>query len=419
MKPLAFVGITLVGVSTAAFLAGCSGRASDAEDGAHPAKRAVLYYRDPMHPAYTSPAPGKAPDCGMDLEPVYAETSGPEAPAAPAGTVPVNAGQQRMIGLTLGRVLRQPTSGTLRTLGRVTIDENRIFPVRTGCEGSVTRVFPGASTGKSVRRGDPLALVYGRDFTTAQRSFLYALRASENPPPPVPGEDAGQPILTLQEARLVLRNLGMGEAQIDELSRTRQVMLEIQLVAPADGVIVARSVAPQQRFDKDVELFRIADLSRVWIVADVLGDDQASVHAGDTARVSLPGGTGASLTARVSGALPRFDGGSRALKVRLDAENRELALRPDMVVDLEIAVTLPETTTVPADAVVASGSRAIVYVATGEETFAPRVVETGWRFAGRVQVLSGLTAGESIVVSGTALLDSESRMRRGDESVHD
>jgi Cu(I)/Ag(I) efflux system membrane fusion protein len=355
----------------------------------------------------------------MDLVPVYADASQAATQPLPSGTVPVDAGQQRMIGLTLSRVERRATSGTLRTLGRVTIDENRIFPVRTGCEGSVTRVFPGAATGKRVRRGEPLATVYGRDFTTAQRSFLYALRASENPPPALPGEDPGQPILSLQEARLVLRNLGMGDAQIDELARTRQVMLEIQLVAPASGVILDRSVAREQRFDKDVELFRIADLSRVWIVADVLGDDQGSVRAGDTARVSLPGGVAAALTAKVSGALPRFDGASRALKVRLDAENPNLVLRPDMFVDLEFAVTLPETTTVPAEAVVESGTGAIVYVAAGAGTYAPRSVQTGWRFAGRIQILRGLNEGESIVVSGNTLLDSESRMRRGDAGVHD
>lgn len=418
MKRLALVGFTLVGVSSTVFSAACSGRGPGADD-AGPAGRAVLYYRDPMHPSYTSPVPGKAPDCGMDLEPVYADASAPAAPAASSGTVPVNAGQQRMIGLTLGRAERLRTSGTLRTLGRVTIDENRLFPVRTGCEGSVTRILPAATTGKSVRRGDPLATVYGRDFTTAQRSFLYALRASENPPPTLPGEDAGQPILSLQEARLSLRNLGMGDAQIDELARTRQVMLEIQIVAPASGVIMDRSVAPQQRFDKDVELFRIADLSRVWIVADLLGDDQASVRAGDTAQVTLPGGVEAALTARVSGALARFDGGSRALKVRLDAENPNRVLRPDMVVDLEFAVSLPEATTVPAEAVVESGAGAVVYVASGDGTFAPRSVRTGWRFAGRIQILEGLNAGESIVVSGNTLLDSESRMRRGDAGVHD
>ena len=180
-----------------------------------------------------------------------------------------------------------------------------------------------------------------------------------------------------------------------------------------------RSVASEQRFDKDVELFRIADLSRVWIVAELLGDDQSSVRAGDTARVTLPGGVEAALTAKVSGALPRFDGGSRALKVRLDAENPKRVLRPDMFVDLEFAVSLPETTTVPAEAVVESGTGATVYVASGDGTFAPRSVRTGWRFAGRIQILAGLNEGESIVVSGNALLDSESRMRRRDAGVHD
>jgi RND family efflux transporter MFP subunit len=261
--------------------------------------------------------------------------------------------------------------------------------------------------------------VYGRDFSNAQRSFLYALRASENPPPSFPGDPSSQPALTLQEARLQLQNLGIGEVQIGQLAQTRQVMLDIQLVAPAGGVIVARNVALQQRFEKDVELFRIADLTHVWIVADLLGDDQTAIRAGDTASVSLPGAAGRVLHARVSDTLPRFDGASRALKVRLDADNPQRVLRPDMIVDLEFAISLPEATIVPAEAIVESGDASIVYVASGEGAFEPRTVETGWRFEGSVQIVGGLTVGESIVVSGNVLLDAESRMRRGDAGRHD
>ena len=409
MKALAFVGFILVGVSTVSFHA-CSNQAGDAGGATAGAARKILYYRDPMHPSYTSPVPGKAPDCGMDLEPVY---------TADAGTITVGAGQQGLIGIRLGRVTAGRTTGTFQTLGRVAYDENRVFPVRTGCDGMVTRVFPGAATGDSVRKGQPLASVYGRDFTTAQRSFLYALYASENPPPVRPGEDASQPVLTLQEARLLLANVGIGDAQIRSLTETRRVMLDIQVEAPADGVVVTRNVSPQQRFEKDVELFRIADLRHVWIIADLLGDDQALVLPGDTARVSVPGGSGPALTAKVSAALPRFDGGSRALKVRLEADNPHRTLSPDMFVDLAFPVALPEATTVPAESVVGSGPDAAVYVAGEGGAFTRRAVTTGWRFNGRVQILSGVSAGESIVVSGNALLEAESRMRRGDVGRHD
>ena len=423
MKKLALVGLLVVGVSSAYWFFAHKGHERDIGGTAGVSARTVLYYRDPMHPSYTSDRPGKAPDCGMDLEPVYAE-GGDAIPTAgrtngPPGAVLVSAERQRMLGVRLGRVEASRTSGTLRSLGRVALDENRVFPVRTGCDGWVSRIYPGATTGNAVRKGQALASVYGRDYTTAQRSFLYALRASENPPPVLPGDDANQPTLTLQEARLFLQNIGIAEAQIDELAKTRQVILDVRLTSPADGVIVARNAFPKQRFDRDVELFRIADLTHVWIIAELLADDQAALPPGSMARVSLPGRPGTALRARVSEALSRFDGASRALKLRLDADNPRLILRPDMVVDLEFSISLPEATTVPADAIVESALGTIVYVERGAGVFEPRPVETGWRFGGRVQIVSGLTPGTPIVVSGTALLDSQSRMRHGDTRVHD
>jgi multidrug efflux pump subunit AcrA (membrane-fusion protein) len=135
--------------------------------------------------------------------------------------------------------------------------------------------------------------------------------------------------------------------------------------------------------------------------------------------VSIPGGSGPTLTAKVSAALASFDGGSRALKVRLEADNPRLTLRPDMFVDLAFSIVRPEATTVPAESVVGSGPDEAVYVAGDGGAFTRRAVTTGWRSDGRVQILKGLTAGESIVVSGNALLEAESRMRRGDVGRHD
>jgi multidrug efflux pump subunit AcrA (membrane-fusion protein) len=418
VKKLALVGVSLMGVSAALWLLGHKPVERPA---GRPSERTVLYYRDPMHPSYTSDRPGKAPDCGMNLEPVYAAAGvpAPRGSAEPPGTILVDRERQRMLGVRLGRVETSRTSGTLRAFGRVALDENRVFPVRTGCDGWVKRIYESATSGSTVRKGQPLASVYGRDYTTAQRSFLYALRASENPPPALPGDDANQPTLTLTEARLFLQNLGIGEAQIAELARTRQVILDILLTSPADGVIVARNAFPQQRFDRDVELFRIADLTHVWIIADLVGDEPAAIPPGTTARISLSGRPDTGIRATVSEALSRFDGASRARKLRLNADNPRLILRPEMFVDLEFSISLPEASTVPAEAIVESGRGATVYVELGDGVFEPRRVETGWRFAGRVQILSGLDPAASIVVSGNALLDSQSRMRNGDPGVHD
>jgi Cu(I)/Ag(I) efflux system membrane fusion protein len=382
--------------------------------------RTVLYYRDPMHPSYTSDRPGKAPDCGMTLEPVYADQNTSSAvPLVPPGTVQVSRERQQMIGVRLGRVERSSTTQTLRTLGRVVLGEDRVFPVIAGGEGWVTQILPGTATGNTVGKGQSLVLVYGREYTTVQRALLFALRATENSPPVIPGDYQDQPAQTLQEARLVLQNMGFGDAQIQQLTKTRQVTLDIALTAPAAGVIIARNVFPKQKFDRGAELFRIADLSHVWIIADLFGNDAGYIRSGATALMSLPDRPGTTFRATVGEALPRFDGGSRTLKLRLEAENPDLILRPDMFVDLGFPIRLPEGTTVPAEAVIESGMRKTVFVVRGQGIFEPRTVETGWRFGGRVQILHGLSPGESIVVSGNFLLDSESRMRQGDAGGHD
>ncbi len=375
-----------------------------------PARR-ILFYRDPMHPSLTSPRPGKAPDCGMDLVPVFADSSA--TPLIPPGFVQVSPERQQLVGVRLGTVERSSSTQSLRALGRVVVDEARVFPVTASAEGWVTRIFAGG-TGSRVHKGQPLVAVYGREYTTAQRALLYALRAVENSPPLPAGDYQDSPALTLQEARLNLVNMGMGDAQIEQIANRRQVMLDVTLTAPASGVLVARNVFPRQRFDRGAELFRIEDLSRVWVLAEFLGEEARNIRSGAVARVSMPGGTGTALRATVSGALSAFDPVSQRLKVRLETANPDLILRPGMSVDLEFPVKLPPSINVPADALVESGLRKIVFVERDQGIFEPRPVETGWRFGDRVQIVRGLNPGETIALAGNFLLDSESRLQRSD-----
>lgn len=370
-------------------LALCAGCAT--APAASTSEKKVLYYRCPMHPATTSDRPGKAIDCGMDLEAVYDHE-------------PVTSDAVRT-----ARVEKGPATRTLRTLGRVVPDEDRVFPVVAGCEGWITRLEPHTATGDRVKKGQPLAIVYGREYATAERSLLYALKAAENPPPALQGDESA-PSLTLQEARLYLENLGLGKEQIAEIEKSREVALEVALTAPASGVIVSRSAYPRQRFDRDVELFRIADLTHVWVVVDLPAEDPADVPAGTTARLMVRGRTGA-LPAVVSGALPRFDAGSRVAKLRLEADNPGLTLRPEMLVDVDLSLVVPDVATVPASAIVEAGAETTVFVERGEGRFEPRPVAIGRRFGDRVEIAGGLTPGESVAVAGAFLLDAERKMR--------
>jgi len=177
-----------------------------------------------------------------------------------------------------------------------------------------------------------------------------------------------------------------------------------------DGFVLKRNVSPGLRFDRGFEFYRIADLNRVWILADVYRDQLPFIRRGASARISSTEVSRA-LTATVSASEPIFDEATLTLKVRLETANPNLALKPGMFVDVEFPVNLPPALVVPADAIVDSGLSKTVFVECGEGNFVPRVVETGWRIGGDVQVTKGITAGERIVISGTFLVDSESRMK--------
>jgi multidrug efflux pump subunit AcrA (membrane-fusion protein) len=376
--------------------------------------RRVMYYRDPMHPSYTSPQPGKAPDCGMDLVPVYAD----ETAAASPGTVRIDERTQKTMGLTFERVTRAPVARTFKTFGRVVADENRVVVLTAGGDGWVTRLHDGSRTGETVRKGQPLASLYGREYTTAQRTYLFALNAVENPPPTPGSSSQGDNALALEEARLFLMNTGFSEAQLAQLARTRQVIPEVTLTAPIDGVIVGRRIAQHERVERGAELFKIADLTHVWIVASLFGRDAAVLRPGSTAVVIVPS-EDKRVRAVVSDALPAFEPASSQVKVRLDVDNATRLLRPDMTVDVEFSSGSADVITVPEAAVVQSGAGQTVFVAADANRFEARQVETGWRTAGRVVIADGLQPGESVVVEGAFLLDSAVRMRQANPAPHD
>jgi RND family efflux transporter MFP subunit len=376
--------------------------------------RKVAYYVDPMHPAYRSDKPGIAPDCGMELVPVYAdgsiEGSGGAVARSP-GTVTVSPEKQQLIGVKVAAVERAPASHTLRVPGRVAPDETRVYRLNSATDGWVKTILP-FTTGSLVREDELLATFFAPEFFSGIKAYLYGLRSLDRFAASRK-ETKEQLELTganIDSYRNALRNLGMTEHQMDEIARTRQTPDNVEVRAPAAGFIVARNISPGQRFEKGTELYRIADLGRVWILADLFENEAAFVKAGLVARASSGRGT-RTFSARVSHVLPQFDAASRTLKVRLEADNPGYALRPDMFVDVEFPVSLPPTLTVPADAILDAGLRKTVFVDKGDGHFEPRPVETGWRLGDRVEIVKGLMEGERIVVSGNFLMDSESRMK--------
>ncbi len=373
----------------------------------------VLYYSCPMHPQYRSDHPGDCPSCGMRLVPTRArETHGSaESGSSRApGVVQIDDAEQRLIGVRTAEVQKAPLSHLLRVPGRIAVDDARLYRIVAASDGWV-RELGQNTVGSFVKKDQLLASYYVRDLLPAQQNYLYANQVSAQ-------TQQAQSIMVPQRAtssnnvRLALdalRSFGMTEAQIKELERTREPGSMMGITAPASGFVVARTISPDQRFDKGNELYQIADLSHVWVLADVFEKDREFLTPHALAVVRY---RGREFRASMAEVLPQFDPQSRTLKTRFELENPGFALRPDMFVDVEIHVEMPAAITVPADAVIDSGRRKTVYVTRGNGLFEPRLVMTGWRLGDRVQVTEGLKPGESIVVSSNFLIDSESRMKQ-------
>ncbi len=403
----ALVVAVLILLVTVSFLAGRWFQKKNIVSGS--SVRKVLYYADPMNPGVKSDKPGTAP-CGMPLEPVY-EDGAANTAGMRAGTVSVSAEQQQLIGVKVATVVKSSWSHAVRVLGRVVPDESRIYRINSATDGWVKSVSP-ATTGSLVAKDDMLASFYSPDFFPAIKAYLYGLRSLTRFQSNEKETQAQIEVTNanIESFKVSLRNLGMSEHQIDELARTRESADNIEIRSPHTGFITVRNIYLGQRFERGAELFRIADLSRVWILADVFENESEYFKPGAVARVFLPN-MNKTIMARVSSVLPQFDPTSRTLKLRLEADNPGFLLRPDMFVDVELPVDFPSTVSVPLDAVRYSGVRKTVYIDRGNGFFEPRDVETGWRFSDRVQIVRGLAPGERIVVSGNFLIDSESRMR--------
>ena len=405
--------ISIGGLAIASYLAGYWHKTHGGLPPVDPPSARVLYYRDPMHPAYKSDKPGIAPDCGMQLEPVYADAAAAGLSGQPLGgpsfAVNISPQKQQLIGVKTDRVAKGAWAHTIRVSGKVALDDNRVFKLLGATDGWVRQLCP-ITAGHRVRKDDLLATFAAREFVAAQQAYLYALSTLDRYQQS--GKESPDQItlttVQVQSAFDNLRALGMGELQLEQIARSRKAITDIEIRSPVGGVVLARNLSPSTRFERGSEMYRIADLSRIWILAQTFDGDTQYFHAGQKVRVRSRNRV---FEANVGNTLPSASPETRTRTVRLEAANPDLALTPDMFVDVELSVTLPPAVNVPAEAVIDSGLHQTVFVARGNGYFEPRAVVTGWRFGDRVEIVRGLQVGESIVISGNFLIDSESRMK--------
>jgi Cu(I)/Ag(I) efflux system membrane fusion protein len=430
MKTFRLLGFLLL--VAAAFAGGYAYKTAKGGTPAAAAKppRKVLYWVDPMHPWYKSDKPGVAPDCGMTLEPVYADggTGAADQPSAerldhaddlsamPPGTVKITAEKQQLIGVKYGQAEVSGGSTTIRAAGKVAMDETRIQHVHTKVEGWIDQVFADF-TGKLVKKGEPLLTIYSPDMLASEQELLLAAKARKimQKSSLASAYDQSQSLLEATRHRLELWDLS--QQQIDQIVETGQTIKNITLYSPSSGFITDRKAYPQLKVMPDTDLYTIVDLSRVWILADVFEYEAPSIRLGQTAQVTLQALPGRVFNARVDNILPQVDPTTHTLKIRLDMDNPGGTLRPDMYADVEFRMNLPAKLTVPAEAVLDAGERKTVFVDRGNGYFEPRQVQTGERDGDRIQILSGLKGGERVVISGNFLIDSESQMKAAAEGM--
>ena len=375
------------------------------------AERKPLYYIDAMHPWYKSDKPGIAPDCGMKLTPVYqGEQSKYEGHDLPPGAVQITPEKQQLIGVEYGTVQYAASTDSITAAARVAVDETRLAKVQSKLEGWIDRVFIDF-TGQLIQKGAPLLTIYSPEALATQQEYLLAMKAQhlmhDNPVHEM--QASTDDLVAAAKRRLELWDIS--DAQIDQIARTGETLKNITLYAPISGFVMERNAYPKQRVNADTVLYTVADLSSVWVIADVFEYEAAGIHVGQPATLTLDYLPGRVFHGRVSYVLPQVDPATRTLKVRIQFDNPGYVLKPDMYGQVRLQTGGARRLVVPASAVLNSGQRQVVFVDRGNGYFEPREVKIGEQTDVGIVILSGLTAGERIVTSGNFLIDSESQLK--------
>lgn len=375
--------------------------------------RKILYWTDPMAPGYKSDKPGKSPFMDMQLVPVYEDTAaGETGKGSVAGytSLQLSPDRQQLIGVQTGRVEMKDLTRAMRAVGRVSYDETLLHHIHAKFEGYVERLFVDY-TGMPVHRGQPLLSIYSPDILATEQEYLTALRAREqfrrsgNPDLARRGEE----LYEAARQRLLLWDIPASE--IGRLEKSGEPQKALTLYSPVEGVVIAKNAIQGNRVMPGDSLFDVADLSRVWVLADVYEYELPFVRTGQAASLTLTSFPGRIWKGKVAFVSPVLDEKTRTVEVRVELANPDRLLKPEMFANVTLEQGLGSVLAVPEDAVLLTGSRAIVFLALEGGRFEPREIQVGARSDGFYQVLGGLLAGDFVVTQANFLVDSESRLK--------
>jgi Cu(I)/Ag(I) efflux system membrane fusion protein len=368
--------------------------------------RAVAFYRSPMDPRQTSPVPRKD-EMGMDYLPVYRdELTGNVVAVAGRSTVTIDVARQQLIGLRTALVTRGDVGGSWRTVGRVEVDPTRVRKTNVKVEGYVQRIYVNF-TGQSVRKGQPLFTLYSPTLLAAQNDYVITLEHKN----PALDLGAAQSAALLAAARRRLLLWDVPEAAIAELERTHQPSETITFNSPIAGVVTQKNVVEGSFLNAGDSPYEVTDLSTVWVMVDVYESDISRVKLGMAASLSLPAAADRVFRGEVRFIEPMLDPTTRTVKVHLHFPNPTGELKPALYGEVTLSGTTRSGLRVPLDAVIRSGTKAVVFLALDRGEFRPVEVQLGERTSDQIEVVSGLSEGQSVVTRANFLVDSESQLR--------
>lgn len=357
--------------------------------------KTVLFWYDPMVPTQKFERPGKSPFMDMQLVPKYADES---AGSATGGGVSISSQTIQNLGIRLGKVQMTRFGEKLSAIGRIEPDERRFYDVQTRLPGFVEKLYARA-VGDPVRHGQKIAEIYAPELLAAQHEYLALLKL-----------DQVSDLTALRTAaRSRLQLLGMTESEIAAITRSGSASTRFGIYAPASGVLTSLGVREGAQLMAGASLMQIADLSRVWLIAEIPERDATRLKPGITAEVQLQSLPGKVFKGRVDYLYPLLDDASRTVRMRIELPNSSGQLRPGMYAEISLEGKTRVALSVPSESIIATGMRQVVIV---KEThgFRPAEIETGETRDGSTEILKGLSVDEDVVVSGQFLIDSEASL---------
>jgi membrane fusion protein, copper/silver efflux system len=355
------------------------------------------YWYDPMHPSQHFDKPGKSPFMNMQLVPKYTDRSSSAGSDTPASSIAIDPRVVQTLGIRLATVEQGNFARVVDTVGLVAVDEHRIEAIQVREPGWVERLDVRA-VGDAVRRGQLLAGVYSPDLLATQQELLIA-RTSKDPN-------------LIEAARRRLELFGLSDAQIARIEKTGQVERRIDYYAPFEGYVMELGARRGAAVEPGATLFQLANLSSVWMIAEVPEAQAAWIKTGNPAEAEVLALPGEHFNGKVDYLYPELTQATRTLKVRVVINNPGQHLRPGMFATAHLeGPTRESVLTVPTEAVIKTGTRSIVIVAEDATHFRPAVVRVGAEHGGRSEILEGLTPGQNVVASGQFLIDSEANLR--------